>query len=172
MGLVETHPNGDPQMTAKKTTTKAAPATRSEETSDGFTVEERAAMKERAKEVRATKRGGASAKPDGTSEVLAKIAEMAEPDRSMAERVHAVIMKAAPELTPRTWYGMPAYAKDGKVLCFFQNSGKFKARYSTLGFDDSAKLDDGPMWPTAYALTTWSAAVEKEITALVKRAVG
>jgi uncharacterized protein YdhG (YjbR/CyaY superfamily) len=173
MGLSSrAHTNGDPHMATKKTTTNAPRATRSEETADGFTEEERAAMKERAKEVRAGKRGGGAAKADGTTEVLAKIAEMAEPDRSIAERVHALVMGAAPELSPRTWYGMPAYAKDGKVLCFFQNAGKFKARYSTLGFDDSAKLDDGAMWPTSYAVMTLTPAVEREITALVRKAVG
>ena len=160
---------------AKRTTqtaTTAKRAARTEEPSQAFTEEERAAIKERAEEVRASKRRGRSGTADEASEVLAKIAEMAEPDRSMAERVHAVITAAVPGLTPRTWYGMPAYAKDGKVVCFFQNAGKFKARYATLGFNDAAKLDDGEMWPTAFALTTMTDAVEERIGALVKRAVG
>ncbi|MFF9896334.1 MULTISPECIES: iron chaperone [Streptomyces] len=125
-------------------------------------------MKERAKEVKAARRG----KADGESELLAKVAEMAEPDRVLAERVHAIVRAAAPELTPKTWYGMPAYARDGKVVCFFQSAGKFKARYATLGFNDAAHLDDGAMWPTAFALTELTAAVEERITELVKRAAG
>ena len=136
---------------------------------DGFTAEERAAMKERAKETRAAKRG---TKVDGTADVLAKIAAMDEPDRLLAERVHEVITATAPELAPRTWYGMPAYAKDGKVVCFFQDAGKFKARYCTLGFQDAAHLDDGAMWPTSFALIELTPAVEQEIVALVTKAVG
>lgn len=135
----------------------------------GFTAEERAAMKERAKEAKAAKRGK---KGDGTADVLQKIAEMAEDDRAIAERLHELIMKTAPELIPRTWYGMPAYAKDGKVVCFFQDAGKFKARYATLGFQDTANLDDGRMWPTSFAITKLTRAVEREIAALVKKAVG
>jgi uncharacterized protein YdhG (YjbR/CyaY superfamily) len=130
-----------------------------------FTAEERAAMQERARELKA---GTA----DGEQEVLAKIAELPEPDRSLAERVHALVMDAAPTLTPRTWYGMPAYAVDGKVVCFFQSAVKFKARYATLGFNDAAKLDDGAMWPTAFALTTLTSKEDARIRALVKQAVG
>ena len=129
-----------------------------------FTAEERAAMKERARELKADK-------ADGESEVLAKIAEMAEPDRAMAERLHALIKASAPALEPRTWYGMPAYAKDGKVICFFQSAGKFKSRYATFGFSDKANLDEGAMWPNSYALTRLTAAEEKTIAALVKKAV-
>jgi uncharacterized protein YdhG (YjbR/CyaY superfamily) len=129
-----------------------------------FTAEERAAMKERAREARR------ASTADGESDVLEKIAEMAEPDRAMAERVHEIITASAPDLTPRTWYGMPAYAKDGKVVCFFQPALKFKARYSTLGFNDKANLDDGAMWPTAFALKELTAADEKRIAALVKQA--
>jgi uncharacterized protein YdhG (YjbR/CyaY superfamily) len=130
-----------------------------------FTAEERAAMKERAQEL---KRRG---KADGERDVLAKIAEMQEPDRAMAERLHALIKASAPGLSPRTWYGMPAYGKDGKVVCFFQNAQKFKTRYATFGFSDKASLDDGAMWPTAFALTELTAAVEARIAALVKQAV-
>jgi uncharacterized protein YdhG (YjbR/CyaY superfamily) len=128
-----------------------------------FTAEERAAMKERAKE----RRGSG----DGESDVLAKIAEMAEPDRAMAERLHALITTSAPDLAPRTWYGMPAYAKDGKVVCFFQSAEKFKSRYATLGFSDRASLDEGAMWPTSFALKELTAAAEARIGALVKQAV-
>jgi uncharacterized protein YdhG (YjbR/CyaY superfamily) len=145
--------------------------TRDRASADGFTDDERAAMKERAKEVRAARRGTA-AKADGESELLAKIAEMPEPDRAMAERVHAVIRAAAPELEPRTWYGMPAYAKDGIVLCFYQPAIKFKARYATLGFNDKANLDDGDMWPCAYAIEDLTAAVEARIAGLVRQAAG
>jgi uncharacterized protein YdhG (YjbR/CyaY superfamily) len=134
-----------------------------------FTEEERSAMKERAREVKAARRG--ASKADGESDVLAKIAEMQEPDRAMAERVHAVVMASAPDLEPRTWYGMPAYAKGGKVVCFFQSAQKFKARYATFGFNDTAKLDDGTMWPTAFALAELTAADEARIGELVKRAV-
>jgi uncharacterized protein YdhG (YjbR/CyaY superfamily) len=137
----------------------------------GFTDEEKAAMKERAKELKsAPRRGARTEKPDGESDVLAKIAEMAEPDRVMAERVHAIIKATAPDLSPRTWYGMPAYAKDGNVVCFFQDAAKFKARYATLGFSDKARLDDGAMWPTSYALTKLTPADEARIAALVKKA--
>jgi len=132
-----------------------------------FSAEERAAMKERQRELRAQAAGA-----DGEVDVLAKIAEMPQPDRAMAERIHAIVKQAAPGLTPRTWYGMPAYAKDGQVVCFFQAAAKFKARYSTFGFSGNAKLDDGAMWPTSFALTEISTGVEKEITELVKRAVG
>ena len=124
-------------------------------------------MKERARELKAARSG----KADGEADVLAKIAEMPEPDRAMAERLHAIIKTAAPELSPRTWYGMPAYAKDGKVVCFFQSAAKFKSRYATLGFSDKANLDDGTMWPTSFALKELTAADEARITALVKHAV-
>ncbi|MFF8291452.1 iron chaperone [Streptomyces sp. NPDC016309] len=140
---------------------------------DGFTDEERAAMKERAKELKAAgRRVPRAAKADGEADVLAKIAEMAEADRVLAERVHALVKTAAPALTPRLWYGMPAYAKDGKVLCFFQSAQKFTSRYATLGFSDRAALDEGPLWPTAYALADLTPAVEDRITALLRRAVG
>src|SRR5919206_2041843 len=131
--------------------------------SKGLTAEERAAMKDRVKELK--NEGG------GAAEVLAKIAEMDEPDRTMAERLHDIITATAPSLTPRTWYGMPAYAKDGNVVCFFQNAGKFKARYGTLGFSDKANLDEGAMWPTAFALMELTAAEEARIGELVKKAV-
>jgi uncharacterized protein YdhG (YjbR/CyaY superfamily) len=136
---------------------------------EGFTAEERAAMKERAKEVKAA-RGGA-AKTDPESDVLAKIAEMSAADRVLAERIHAIVKANAPDLAPRLWYGMPAYAKGGKVVCFFQPAQKFKSRYATLGFSDDAELDDGTMWPTAFALTKLTAANEAKIAALVKKAV-
>jgi uncharacterized protein YdhG (YjbR/CyaY superfamily) len=139
----------------------------------GFSAEERAAMKERAQELKAQARRGPRAKAeDGEGDVLAKIAEMQEPDRSMATRLHALIKTSAPALTPRTWYGMPAYAKGGDVVCFFQSAQKFKARYSTLGFSDKARLDEGAMWPVAFALKELTAAVEARIEALVKKAVG
>jgi uncharacterized protein YdhG (YjbR/CyaY superfamily) len=141
-------------------------------TSGGFTAEERAAMKEHAQELRtARRRGPGAAKADGESDVLAKIAEMPEPDRALGERVHAIISASAPALSPRTWYGMPAYAKDGKIVCFFQPAQKFKSRYATLGFNDAANLDDGVMWPIAFALTELTAAAEARIVALVKQAV-
>src|SRR5256885_5250469 len=130
-------------------------------------------MKERAREERAAaRRGRRAAKADGQSDVLAKIAEMRETDRAMAERIHAVIKASAPALSPRTWYGMPAYAKDGKVVCFFQSAQKFNTRYATLGFNDAANLDEGTMWPVAFALKELSAAAEAKIGALVKQAVG
>src|SRR5881409_4057631 len=136
----------------------------------GFTDEERAAMKERVQELKAEARRGPRAKQaDGESDVLTKIAEMPKPDRALAERLHAVIKAAAPALSPRTWYGMPAYAKDGKVVCFFQPAQKFKTRYSTLGFSDRANLDDGAVWPTAFAVTKLTAAEEARIAALVKQ---
>ena len=145
----------------------AGGSTQSDTDAERFTAEERAAMKERAKEMKAAKGGK---KRDGTAEVLEKIADMADEDRVLAERVHQIITETAPELTPRTWYGMPAYAKDGKVLCFFQDAAKFKARYATLGFQDTASLDDGKMWPTSFALVELTPAVEEEIAALVRRA--
>ena len=134
----------------------------------GFTAEERSAMKEHLQELRAEKSRG---KNDGESDVLAKIAALPHPDRAMAERLHAIIKANAPALAPRTWYGMPAYAKDGNVVCFFQSAQKFKTRYATLGFSDKAKLDDGAMWPTAFALKELTAAEEARIAALVKKAV-
>ncbi len=133
----------------------------------GFTDDEQAAMKERAQELKAEARPGA----DGESALLAKIAEMREPDRAMATRLHAIIRASAPGLLPRTWYGMPAYAKDGKVVCFFQSAQKFKARYATLGFSDQANLDEGAMWPTSFALKEMTAGEEAKIRALVKKAV-
>jgi len=139
--------------------------------SEGWTDEERAAMKEHSQELKAAKRRGSAGKADGESDVLAKIAEMPEPDRTMAERIHAVVKASAPELAPRTWYGMPAYAKDGKVVCFFQAAAKFKARYATFGFNDTANLDDGTMWPTSWALTKLTAADEAAIGELVRKAV-
>ena len=136
-----------------------------------FTDEERAAMKERAREVKAdARRGSRAGKADGESDVLAKIAEMPEQDRVMAERLHALVKASAPDLAPRTWYGMPAYAKDGKVVCFFQSAHKFKSRYATFGFSDKANLDEGAMWATSYALKGLTPAEEKKIGALVKKA--
>jgi uncharacterized protein YdhG (YjbR/CyaY superfamily) len=138
---------------------------------DGFSAEERAAMKERAAELRAEGKKGAK-KADGLTAVLDSIASMAPEDRELAGRVHVTVTATAPELTPKTWYGMPAYANaDGKVVVFFQDSGKFKYRYSTLGFQDAARLDDGDMWPTSYALSKWSPVVEKQIVELVRAAV-
>ena len=139
---------------------------------DGFTAEEREAMQERARELKSAKRASKAAKVDGLGDVLAKIAEMPEPDRSLAERVHAIVMASAPELSPKTWYGMPAYASDGRLICFFQAASKFKVRYATFGFQPDANLDDGAMWPTSFALTELSAADERWIAALVKKAVG
>jgi uncharacterized protein YdhG (YjbR/CyaY superfamily) len=138
----------------------------------GFTAEERAAMKERVQELKAeSRRGSKKGKADGEGDVLAKIAEMKGSDRAMAKRIHEIVKATAPDLSPRTWYGMPAYAKDGKVVCFFQSAAKFKARYATFGFNDSANLDQGAMWPTAFALKELNAAGERKIAALVKRAV-
>lgn len=137
-----------------------------------FTDDEKAAMKERAREVKAEARRGKGAnQADGERDVLAKLAEMEGSDRAMGERLHAVIMASAPVLEPRTWYGMPAYARDGKVVCFFQAAAKFNARYATLGFNDAARLDDGTMWPTAFALKELTAASEKRVAVLVKKAV-
>jgi uncharacterized protein YdhG (YjbR/CyaY superfamily) len=147
------------------------PATNSQTDSGGFTADERAAMKARAAELRAEGKKGAK-KADGLQAVLDSIAEMAPEDRALAERVHVTVTAAAPELSPKTWYGMPAYANaDGKVVVFFQNSGKFSYRYSTLGFQDAANLDDGDLWPVSYAIQKWSAAVEKRVAELVKAAV-
>ena len=152
-------------MTAKKGTQKSA------KSSKGFTDEERAAMKERAKELKTEARANKN-KAEGESDVLAKIAEMPEPERAMAKRLHEIITASAPVLAPKTWYGMPAYAnKDGKVVCFFQSAQKFNSRYATLGFSDKANLDEGAMWPTSFALKELSATEEARISALVKRAV-
>src|SRR5438128_12363490 len=149
-----------PQKSAKSTTT-------TNKTSEGFTPEERAAMKERAQEMKAAARRG---KADGESDVLAKIAEMPEPDRAMAERLHAIIKASAPALSPKTWYGMPAYAKDGKVVCFFQSAHKFKARYAMLGFSDKANLDAGTVWPVSFALKELTAADDARSGALGQKA--
>ena len=157
---------------AKKGTQKSAKrTTASGKKSTGFTDEERAAMKERAQELKAEERGPRADKADGESAVLAKIAEMQGPERAMAKRLHAIIKASAPTLVPKTWYGMPAYAKDGKVVCYFQSAHKFKSRYATLGFNDAANLDEGAMWPTSFALTELTAAHEERIAALVKKAV-
>jgi len=147
------------------------PAKKATTVSDGFTAEERAAMKERAAELRAEGKKGAKA-ADGLQAVLDGIAKMAPADRALAERVHVTVTATAPELSPKTWYGMPAYANaDGKVVVFFQDSGKFNYRYSTLGFQDAATLDDGDMWPTSYALMKWSPVVEKTVVELVRAAI-
>jgi hypothetical protein len=153
-------------------TQKAAKSTTVSGKAERFTDEERAAMKERAQELKAAaRRGPRAGDADEESAVLAKIAEMPEPDRAMGERLHAIIKAAAPALSPRLWYGMPAYAQDGKILCFFQSGQKFKTRYATLGFSDKANLDEGAMWPTAFALTELTATEEARIVALVKNAV-
>jgi uncharacterized protein YdhG (YjbR/CyaY superfamily) len=150
----------------------AKSTTETGKTSEGWTDEERAAMKERAREVKAeSRRGKRAGKADAEGEVLAKIAEMPAPDRVMAERLHAIIKANAPVLSPKTWYGMPAYAKDGKVVCYFTPASKFKSRYATFGFNDDANLDEGTMWPTSFAITELTAADEARIAALVKKAV-
>ena len=149
----------------KNTQNSAKSTTATKKKAEGFTDEERAAVKERVKEMKA-----AADKADGESAVLAKIAEMAKPDRVLAERLHAVVKASAPSLSPKTWYGMPAYTKDGKIVCFFQPAQKFKTRYATLGFNDASHLDEGNMWPTAFALTKLTAADEARIDALVKKA--
>ncbi|MEU8977540.1 DUF1801 domain-containing protein [Streptomyces sp. NPDC048309] len=155
----------------KSTQTSAKSAGAVAEKHDGFTDEERGAMKERAKELRtASRRGPRAAKADPASEVLAKIAAMPEADRVLAERLHEIVTAGAPDLSPKLWYGMPAYAKNGKVVCFFQSAEKFKSRYATLGFSDEAGLDEGTMWPTTYALTKLTAAVEARIGALIEKA--
>jgi uncharacterized protein YdhG (YjbR/CyaY superfamily) len=153
--------HGMAQKSSKSTTGKAA---------EGFTAAERAAMKERAKELKAEARATKD-KAEGERAVLAKIAEMPDPDRAMAERLHAIITASAPDLAPKTWYGMPAYAKDGKVVCYFTAAAKFNSRYATFGFNDDANLDDGTMWPTSFALTALTADNEARIGALVKQAV-
>jgi uncharacterized protein YdhG (YjbR/CyaY superfamily) len=158
-------------MSPKKDTQKSAKSTTATgKKSKGFTDEERAAMKERVRELKAEARANKD-KADGESDVLAKIAEMPEPDRAMAKRLHAIIKASAPALSPKTWYGMPAYAKDGKVVCFFTAASKFKSRYATFGFNDTANLDEGAMWPTSFALKELTAAEEARIGALVKKAV-
>ncbi|HEX5016382.1 MAG TPA: DUF1801 domain-containing protein [Actinomycetes bacterium] len=159
------------KATNKRATTKGAKKAASRSTqkrtgaSGSFTAEERDAMRERAKELKAE-----AAKADGEKALLAKVAEMKGTDRAMAERLHAIVMEAAPSLAPKTWYGMPAWAKDGKILCFFQSAAKFDARYATFGFNDGARLDQGTMWPTSWALTDLTPADEKKIAALVKKA--
>jgi uncharacterized protein YdhG (YjbR/CyaY superfamily) len=154
-------------MSAEKATQKSVKSTTAtNKKSKGFTDEERAAMKERAQELKAEAR-----RADGESALLAKVAEMPEPDRAMAKRLHEIVKASAPDLSPKTWYGMPAYAKDGKVVCFFQSADKFKSRYATLGFSDEANLDQGAMWPTSFALKELTAATEAKIRALVKKAV-
>jgi hypothetical protein len=156
---------------AKQGTRQSATRTTGK-TSNGFTAEERAAMRERARELKASARRGKSGdEAEGESDVLAKIAEMGKPDRAMAERLHALIKATDPALSPRTWYGMPAYAKDGKMVCFFKSAGKFKARYATLGFSDKANLDEGAMWPTEFALKELTPDIEARIVALVEKAV-
>jgi uncharacterized protein YdhG (YjbR/CyaY superfamily) len=159
-------------MSPKKDTQKSAKSTTATgKKSKGFTDEERAAMKERAQELKAEARANKN-KADGESAVLAKIAEMPEPDRAMAKRLHAIIKASAPALSPKTWYGMPAYAnKDGKVVCYFTSADKFKSRYATFGFNDTANLDEGAMWPTSFALKELTATEEARISALVKKAV-
>jgi uncharacterized protein YdhG (YjbR/CyaY superfamily) len=152
------------RKSAKKATQRSAKRTGN--TSKGFTAEERAAMKERAQELKAE-----AAKADGEKVLLAKIAEMQGPDRAMAKRLHAIVKASSPDLLPKTWYGMPAYAKDGKVLCYFQSAEKFNSRYATFGFSDEANLDEGAMWPTSFALKELTAADEARISALVKKAV-
>jgi uncharacterized protein YdhG (YjbR/CyaY superfamily) len=157
----------DTQKSAKSSGTAAV-----DKASTPLTEEERAALRDRHQEVKAAARRGSRAdKADGERDVLAKIAEMQEPDRDMAERLHAIVKASAPELSPKTWYGMPAYAKDGKVVCFFQSAQKFNSRYATLGFNDAANLDEGAMWPVAFALTELTADDEARIGAIVKRAV-
>ncbi len=158
-------------MSAQKAAKKSAKSTPAgDKSSQVFSAEERAAMRERVREQKAEARRGAD-REAVEKELLAKIAEMPEPDRAMAKKIHAIVKASAPTLSPKTWYGMPAYAKDGKVVCFFTPAAKFKSRYATFGFNDDANLDDGGMWPTSYALTKLTAAEEKAIGALVRKAV-
>jgi uncharacterized protein YdhG (YjbR/CyaY superfamily) len=157
-------------MSAKKTTKSAKKTTAPRNSSEGFTDDERAAMKERARELKAEARAGAD-RAAGEKALLEQIAKMQGSDRSIAKRIHEIVKANAPDLAPKTWYGMPAYAKDGKVLCFFQSAGKFKARYASFGFTDEAMLDDGALWPTYFALKELNSAVEAKIAALVKKAV-
>ncbi|WP_018973594.1 iron chaperone [Rudaea cellulosilytica] len=159
-------------QTAKKSAGKSVKSTAAtSKKSEGFTAEERAAMKERAQELKAEARMNKS-REEGERAILAAIAKMKEPDRAMAKRLHALVSASAPELMPKTWYGMPAYTKDEKVVCFFKDAGKFGDRYATFGFNDKAALDDGAMWPTSYALKELTAAGEAKISALVKKAAG
>jgi uncharacterized protein YdhG (YjbR/CyaY superfamily) len=155
-------------MAETPTRKRTAAATK---TATTWTDDEKSAMKERARELKAEARRDASAK-EGLADLMAKIAEMPPSDRTIAERIHAVVTASAPELTPKTWYGMPAYAKDGKLVCFFKSAAKFNSRYATFGFEEAANVDDGDMWPTSYALTKVTPAIEKEIGELVKKAVG
>jgi uncharacterized protein YdhG (YjbR/CyaY superfamily) len=157
-------------MSTQKTTQKSSKSTTANKKSKGFTDAERAAMKERAHELKAEARASKN-RAEGEKALLAKLAEMPEPDRAIGERLHAIITTTAPALAPKTWYGMPAYAKDDKIVCFFQSADKFKSRYATLGFNDEANLDEGAMWPTSFALTKLTAAEETRIVALVKKAV-
>ncbi|MEO7911515.1 MAG: DUF1801 domain-containing protein [Roseiflexaceae bacterium] len=157
------------QPEKKGTQESAKSTTATNKKSKGFTGEERAAMKERSQELKAEARANKN-KAEGESDVLAKIAEMPEPEQAMAKRLHAIITASAPALAPKTWYGMPAYAKDGKIVCFFQSAQKFNTRYATLGFSDTANLDEGAMWPTAFALKELTATEEARIGALVKKA--
>ena len=159
-------------MANEKRTTQRAKKSEPTEPAEGFTAEERSAMQERAKELKAARRGARGKKADGEQDVLAKIAEMEGPDRALAEGLHAVVAAHAPQLSPKTWYGMPAYARDGKVVVFFQAAKKFGSRYATLGFSDQAKLDHGDLWPSAFAVTAWNDAVEKRVVELVKQAAG
>jgi uncharacterized protein YdhG (YjbR/CyaY superfamily) len=159
-------------MSPTKNTKKSPKSTTAKRTkSDGFTAEERAAMKERVRELKADARRGRGKKADGEADLLEKVGEMPKSDRVMAERLHAIVKATAPDLEPRTWYGMPAYSIDGKVLCYFQSAEKFKSRYATFGFSDKATLDDGAMWPIAFALKELTATEEKTIVALLKRAL-
>jgi uncharacterized protein YdhG (YjbR/CyaY superfamily) len=155
--------------TAKTTTAKTTSGRDSTSKTGGFTADERAAMRERAKELKAEARRGKD-REAGEADLLAKIAEMPQPDRGLAERLHAIVMETAPDLMPKTWYGMPAWAKDGKILCFFQPAAKFDARYASFGFNDTATLDAGVVWPTSWAVTALPPAEEKKIAALVKKA--
>jgi uncharacterized protein YdhG (YjbR/CyaY superfamily) len=171
--LLSTSQYDEAAMSPKKDTQKSSTrTTATNKKSKGFTDDERAAMKERARELKTeARRGPRRDQADGEKDVLARIAEMPEPDRAMAERLHAIIKTSAPVLSPKTWYGMPAYAKDGKVVCFFQSAQKFKSRYATFGFSDEARLDDADMWPTSFALKQLTPAEEARISALVKKAV-
>ena len=156
-------------MADRKTATKAKGTSKGSGASKGFTEDERSAMKARARELKAEERASKN-RAEGERDLLAAINAMKEPDRSLAKRVHAIVESTAPNLWPKTWYGMPAYTKDGKVVCFFKSAGKFKSRYATLGFEEAANLDEGAMWPTSYALTKLTAADEKKIRGLVKKA--
>jgi len=158
----------NPEKEARKSDSET---TKTDQKSSGFSAEERAAMKQRAQELKAESRPGTRSTRDGESDVSAKIAEMPEPDRQMALRLHEIVKASAPVLSPKTWYGMPAYALDGKVVCFFQAASKFSARYASFGFNDTAKLDEGDMWPTSFALKELTSTVEERIAALVKKAV-